>query len=482
MSFKGKSFVMIAIACALACVVPGLAFAAPASSGSSLAAQQSTALSAAAQSGKVKHIADGAYVLRCGSSTADVALDDPGASTASGVQMQAWKVSGANAQTFYVCNEGDDLVSLQCVASGLYLADQKGKVVQLADGASDNLRWKPLWDDGYTFVNEATGKVLALSGSQVKKGVKAVTAASSGKAVQKWFLKGAPLVAAGCYQIGSKVGTYLDVKNGSYAYNANVRAFTYNGSGAQTFRFVKRAGGYYQIQNAQTFLMVAVKDASRAAKANVVQVKSDKKAAAQLWKPSLDRSGYLVFTNKKSGKVLEVKNSSSKASVNVRQNTLTNAKGQLWRLEDVADYSLSGNSTLDRRVAKVLRTHGTLRSAFNWTVNHNYRNGERFWKGPRILSDAKTKSYANDFYAHKSGNCYRFACMFSWLARGLGYKTNVVSGWVQAASGGRAPHGWVEVYQGKTTYVCDPDLAHEIPGHNWFMCTYATSPTVYHNW
>lgn len=48
--------------------------------------------------------------------------------------------------------------------------------------------------------------------------------------------------------------------------------------------------------------------------------------------------------------------------------------------------------------------------------------------------------------------------------------------------GGRSPHGWVEVYQNGTTYVCDPDLQLEMPGHNWFMVTYADAPLSYGRW
>ena len=83
---------------------------------------------------------------------------------------------------------------------------------------------------------------------------------------------------------------------------------------------------------------------------------------------------------------------------------------------------------------------------------------------------------------HGSGNCYRFASLFNWLARGLGYDARVVSGWVPSASGGAAPHGWVEIVLDGKTYGCDPDLAHELPGRNWYMFTYAGAPTTYGSW
>ena len=32
------------------------------------------------------------------------------------------------------------------------------------------------------------------------------------------------------------------------------------------------------------------------------------------------------------------------------------------------------------------------------------------------------------------------------------------------------------------TYICDPDLSHEMPGHKWFLTTYSSAPTTYGRW
>ena len=83
-------------------------------------------------------------------------------------------------------------------------------------------------------------------------------------------------------------------------------------------------------------------------------------------------------------------------------------------------------------------------------------------------------------YEQGSGNCYRFAALFCWLARGLGYDANVVAGGVPSYSSGQAPHGWVEIHMNGTTYICDPDMEHSLPGYNWYMVTYAGAPTTYY--
>lgn len=170
-----------------------------------------------------------------------------------------------------------------------------------------------------------------------------------------------------------------------------------------------------------------------------------------------------------------------------------------WRSEGVAWYGrkvkasfkddmevwepgVSGDDDLDAQIESILKTHTDLSSCFSYVVGFSYISGNRFYSNPRILPDSTTIAYAKEMLANHGGNCYRFACLFCWLARGLGYSANVVSGWVPSASGGAAPHGWVEIYQNGGTYIYDPDLAHELSGYNWFGTTYASAPLVYGSW
>ncbi len=129
--------------------------------------------------------------------------------------------------------------------------------------------------------------------------------------------------------------------------------------------------------------------------------------------------------------------------------------------------------------AKVMKNHGyfgdNLRKAFTWTRDHSYRH----INGNNYGSTSWAEWYAADFFKRNTGNCYSFAAGFCYLARQLGYDANVHAGYVPSAAGGSAPHGWVEIKRGGKTYICDPELAHEIPGRNWYMNTYATAPTYY---
>ena len=37
----------------------------------------------------------------------------------------------------------------------------------------------------------------------------------------------------------------------------------------------------------------------------------------------------------------------------------------------------------------------------------------------------------------------------------------------------------IQIKKNGKTYVCDPELAYEIPGRNWYMNTYASAPVSY---
>lgn len=145
------------------------------------------------------------------------------------------------------------------------------------------------------------------------------------------------------------------------------------------------------------------------------------------------------------------------------------------RMNESADTELHNmiETIIDKHTG---RGSDALQRAFAYTVSYPYRNGSLYPTG-----DWGAR-YAKQMYVNGSGNCYRYAGLFCWIARGLGYKANAVSGWVPGARVAKAPHGWVEVYINGKTYICDPDLAHEMPGHNWYMVTYANAPTYYHSW
>src|SRR5262249_53515796 len=98
---------------------------------------------------------------------------------------------------------------------------------------------------------------------------------------------------------------------------------------------------------------------------------------------------------------------------------------------------------------------------------------------PDIPTGDYSVPYALSMLQTHGGNCYRYAALFCVLARAYGYQANVVSGSVPRTGGGWAPHGWVEITIGGKIYVCDPDMAHALPGYNWYLITYGQAPISY---
>ena len=276
-------------------------------------------------------VSEGAYEVTP-ALDASFALDDPGYSASSGAQMQVKSRSGSQAQKFYVRPEGSGTYSVQVVASGLFLADRSGKVVQVADSSSDAAqRWTMSWDGGVVLANASTGKVLALASSLPSDGAKAVAQAKSNAASQRWVLGSTQLIADGTYTMtNASKGMVLDVNGLSYSNGANVMVHTSNGGGNQAFTITYKGKSAYEITCAMTGKAVEVANGSTSNNANVRQWQANG-SNAQLWTVQIDRSGKLVFRNKASGRYLSAAGDGSSNS-NVVSSSTTSEKNRKWSL------------------------------------------------------------------------------------------------------------------------------------------------------
>ena len=114
-----------------------------------------------------------------------------------------------------------------------------------------------------------------------------------------------------------------------------------------------------------------------------------------------------------------------------------------------------------------------LYNCFNWCVKNI-----RYYS----ISGGAPSGYTNPqwyaiwgFEQHR-GDCRTYAAAFYQLAKGLGYNARYVYGYVPRAGGGMVNHAWVEIDEGGTTYVYDPDFQYET-GRNGFKFRYKTSGT-----
>lgn len=146
---------------------------------------------------------------------------------------------------------------------------------------------------------------------------------------------------------------------------------------------------------------------------------------------------------------------------------------------------ITGNADLDSRIVKLAKQQGSLRNCFNWVKNHKHTNWAagggvlRYANGTHSLSTSWVATEAQRMLDGKTTDCYAFAACFACLAKALGYDAKVVNGYVPSRSQGWASHSWVEIKQGGTTYVYDPDLGRSIPSVNFYGFTYSNAPTNY---
>lgn len=428
-------------------------------------------------------IAEGIYNIYTMLAPSSQALEVVGGSRDAGVRLQTNAANVSFEQKFRLFHVSDDIYTMQSVNSGLFLSASDGVVVQADQSSGLDQHWAISFDaNGLRIVSAIEGaSSIEVSGGKAKSGSKLVLVASAKTDKQLYRFQIVNLISDGHYLVrNASSDLVLDISGGSYSQQANVQQYSANGSGAQTF-VISAVGDSYQIMNARSFKVLDVANGSKSAGANVQQYGWNG-TEAQLWDATLGDDGCITFTNRGSKLVLEVASASKADGANVQQNKASaDNAGQLWRLEAVKAYTLSGDGTLDRYVADILGNHPDLYSAYCYVADFSYREGNRFWDGDKYLPNSTTISYAKEMVEHGSGNCYRFSSLFCWLARGLGYEANVASGWVVGYSNPKAPHGWVEVYQ-NGTYICDPDMYNANRGVDWYMRTYENAPTGYNFW
>ncbi len=87
--------------------------------------------------------------------------------------------------------------------------------------------------------------------------------------------------------------------------------------------------------------------------------------------------------------------------------------------------------------------------------------------------------YCTQMLDEWSGNCYRFAAAFAYMARVLGYDAGFITGQISASGGGTTTHGLTEIYYNGTTYWCDAMMQNKYPSTNSFFVTSSTYPYGY---
>ena len=274
--------------------------------------------------GSSQNVSEGVYTITI-ADNANLALDDPSGKSNTGLQQRLARVDNETKQRYYVRNEGGGTVSFQNIASGLFLADQGGILVQKPDSTSKAQRWKLSWDGGVTITNASTGKGIAVGSPTHGAYVKTMSNPRG------WSFTAKDLFVDGTYNIINKAqDKNLNLSGGSWQDGANIEVYSRMDDPRQAFQIEKRSGNLYRITNAETGRAVEAGSGG-----NVRQWHTDG-SNEQLWKLEFSRKGGFTFTNHANGKVMTASGSGGNEA-NVATSSFSGSRNQMWSFRAV-DY------------------------------------------------------------------------------------------------------------------------------------------------
>jgi hypothetical protein len=395
-----------------------------------------------------------------------------------GATASASKPNGTLTQKFKAERVDTQIYTFECINSGKYLTDKNGAVKQtkMSKGAfSDTQKWRAeRVHGGFTLINVATGNAMTLtSNKQDRYGIR-VTPVKSGSKTQIFRWQETATLAENAYIVSTKTSKRVAPKNGGATQGTNVQLEAKKNSAAHKWGIQYVDSTYFIIRNLSSQKVLDIKNDSTANNANV-WLWNYNGSRAQLWQAIPAGDGWFYLKSKGNMYLANAGNGKTNGN-NVRVVKKVTA-AQKFRFQ-VARGTISGNVRLDSILNKILdkvgRNGDVLKKCYDYVKSYRYRSGSLHPTGNWSIP------FAIEMYEKKSGNCYRYAALFCWLARACGYEADVVSGGVPSVSRGIAPHGWVEIRLNGKTYICDPDLAAEIRGINWYMRTYANAPIRYY--
>lgn len=392
--------------------------------------------------------------------SADRRLDVRGASLDDSASIIQWDASGAQNQKWDIVRLGRNEYTVQNVRSGRYLSiNSAGYAVQSKEAQSFEV--VPLIN-GWGLRLLGDGRVLAIEGASDKNRAAALFATMDGSKGQRFVFKATNPLASGVYAIeltGNR-NLVVAISSETFAQKANAQLAKWTGAqkasaGNQKWVFTLNSDGTYTITNAYSQLVLDAAGTKPKNGANVTQWK-DNGSANQHWKLVYNHDGSFSIVNAANPQVvLNAASSSSGKNVNVAPDEARATQRMAFKPCSYAYPSISGDNELDGIIREMVARYGNDESglwkayctigAMPYTKMNEYPPGS--WKTWSV-------SYAKQMYHNGTGNCYRYASLLCWYARGIGYDARTVSG--QIVLGGRwVAHGWIELKKGGKTYVVD---------------------------
>lgn len=260
-----------------------------------------------------------------------VALDVAGGSLKNGGNVQTYSCNGTLSQLFKA-EYRDGYYVLRNAGSGKVLDVAAGDVVpgtnvqQWDENPNDNQLFSVVVneDGSYSFINKATGLMLAVSGSNL-------VAAIVGDSVQTSFVfaEQEDLLNEGLYEIYPSANSsyVLDVASASADSGANVQLYFNNGSFAQKWLLKKVDGA----KNTYTFESVCSTNRLAVSGTNVCTMASAD-VKAQQWVARIDSNGIEFVSADDQDLSLDVKGGNFASTSNVQVHSSNGSAAQRFRL------------------------------------------------------------------------------------------------------------------------------------------------------
>lgn len=315
-----------------------------------------------------------------------VALDVAGGSLKNGGNVQTYSCNGTLSQLFKA-EYRDGYYVLRNAGSGKVLDVAAGDVVpgtnvqQWDESPNDNQLFSVVVneDGSYSFINKATGLMLAVSGSNL-------VAAIVGDSVQTSFVfaEQEDLLSESLYEIYPSANSsyVLDVASASADSGANVQLYSNNGSFAQKWLLKKVDGA----KNTYTFESVCSTNRLAVSGTNVCTM-APADVKAQQWVARIDSNGIEFVSADDQDLSLDVKGGNFASSSNVQVYTSNDSAAQRFRLRstsaDVANgtyfirmasransvLDVSGGSSADGANVQIWQNNDT--GAQKWNFSRN---------------------------------------------------------------------------------------------------------------
>ncbi len=259
------------------------------------------------------------------------------------------------AKNGYVTGQAFRLEKLKSGNYRIFIGTGKGSRLYVSNGGSVSVSLKATGENGmfkliktsgaYRFVNLATGRALAISGSKAKSGVTLTTKKPSASDKTQRFVLATRdgILKSGIYNVSSALSEKRALSTQSNSTKAGAKAALQNAANTKGQRWlIQKVSGK---QNVYTIDNVATGYRLTADSGNTARMKKvSGSSSAQMWKV-LGVNGKIVFQNVKTGKVLRPSSGKSAAGTVVGCVKKSEAKSQQWSFTHLASTGTASNKT-----------------------------------------------------------------------------------------------------------------------------------------